>query len=586
MSDVSRPMRAVIYARYSSDSQSEQSIDDQIRVCRAQAERERWSVVDVYADYALSGASASRPRFQQLLHDARAGKFEVILAEALDRISRDQEHIAGFHKHVSFAGVRVVTLAEGAITELHVGLKGTMSALFLKDLAQKTHRGLEGRVRAGLSGGGLCYGYHVLRELAPDGTPVAGQMEIVAEEAAMLQRIFAAYAGGQSPRSIARQLNAEGVRGPRGGQWTASLLLGNAARETGLLRNRLYIGERVWNRQHFLKDPATGKRIARPNPPQEWISVPVPQLAIIAAPLWATVQARLEAMRRLVCPASSDSQPEVEIPVTIGARMASARRPRWLLAGIVRCGHCQGPMSVMGSGGRLGCANHVERGTCGNRRTVLRDKLVQRVLGGLKERLLAPELIAEFVRGYIEEINAANRGRSERQAGLRQAHAKLARQIRNLLELIKDGHGSAAMAAELRDLERRQDEIAQEVAATGTPEPLPTLHPNLPELYRRNVETLETALRDPELATPAAEALRGLIDAIEVFGGERRGEVSIQLRGDLAAFLHLGERSQGIDMPDSKTAVPAVGNGRFAFGHGVLGSLVAGTGFEPVTFRL
>ncbi|HOW50258.1 MAG TPA: recombinase family protein, partial [Rubrivivax sp.] len=135
--------------RYSSDAQSEQSIEDQVRVCRARAERDGWTVAEIYADYAISGASASRPRFQQLISDARAGRFEVILAEALDRLSRDQEHVAGFFKQVSFAGVRVVTLAEGDISELHVGLKGTMSALFLKDLALKTHRGLEGRVRAG-----------------------------------------------------------------------------------------------------------------------------------------------------------------------------------------------------------------------------------------------------------------------------------------------------------------------------------------------------------------------------------------------------------------------------------------------------
>jgi len=273
--------RCAIYARYSSDAQSEQSIEDQVRICRARAEREGWTVVDVYADYAISGASAARPRFQQLIADARAGRFEVIVAESLDRISRDQEHIAGFHKQVSFAGVRVVTIADGDVSELHVGLKGTMSALFLKDLAQKTHRGLEGRVRAGRSGGGLSYGYRVRRGLRPDGTPVTGELEVAPEEAAIVRRIFLAYASGQSPRSIAKMLNAEGVPGPRAGKWTASLLLGGAERETGLLRNRLYMGERVWNRQRFIKDPSTGKRVARPNPRDAWVTTAVRELAIV-----------------------------------------------------------------------------------------------------------------------------------------------------------------------------------------------------------------------------------------------------------------------------------------------------------------
>ena len=82
----------------------------------------------------------------------------MVIAEGLDRISRDQEHIAAFYKQMSFQGIPVVTVAEGEISELHIGLKGTMSSLFLKDLAIKTHRGLEGRVRKGKSAGGVTYG--------------------------------------------------------------------------------------------------------------------------------------------------------------------------------------------------------------------------------------------------------------------------------------------------------------------------------------------------------------------------------------------------------------------------------------------
>src|SRR5512132_1540661 len=107
----------------------------------------------------VSGASRLRPGYQKLLEDARAGTFDIVVAEALDRLSRDQEDTAALYKQLGFAGVRLVTLAEGEISELHVGLKGTMNALFLKDLAMKTRRGLEGRVRLGRSGGGLCYGY-------------------------------------------------------------------------------------------------------------------------------------------------------------------------------------------------------------------------------------------------------------------------------------------------------------------------------------------------------------------------------------------------------------------------------------------
>ena len=444
-----------------------------------------------------------------------------------------------------------------------------MSALFLKDLAQKTHRGLEGRVRAGRSGGGLSFGYRVRRQIGPDGLPAAGEMEIVAEQAAIVRRIFGDYADGRSPRSIAVGLNAEGVPGPRSGKWSASLILGNADREIGILRNRLYAGVRVWNRQHFIKDPTTGRRIARPNPREAWVVTPVPRLRIIDADLWEAAQARLTAGRRKVVSVSATKGTTgTGLPETIGSRLVAVRRPRWLLSGLVRCGICNGPMGVVSSGGRLGCANRRERGTCTNKRTMLRNRLLERVMSGLKHRLLAPELVEAFVREFVAEVNAANRENGQRQARLQQKQARLGRQIRNLLELMKDGHGSAAMVGELRELEERKGEFDGAVASAGTPEPVPTLHPNLPELYRRKVEALEAALQDPAAAAAAAEALRSLIDAIMVYPGEKRGEVSIELRGDLAAFMHVPDGGA-----TTRTAVARMGNGRAGE---VMGSLVAG----------
>ncbi|MDA8250231.1 MAG: recombinase family protein, partial [Rhodospirillales bacterium] len=235
-------MRAVIYARYSSENQSASSIDDQIRLCREFVARQGWTVAQVYTDAAISGATALRPGYQALLAGAQKRGFDVVVAEALDRLSRDQEDVAGLYKRLRFAGIRIVTLAEGEITELHVGLKGTMNALFLKDLAAKTHRGLRGRVEAGRSGGGNAYGYRVVRRLGADGQLVAGEREINVAEAAVVTRIFRAYAAGVSPKRIAFELNAEGIPGPRGGAWSQSTLNGNRARGTGVLNNELYIG--------------------------------------------------------------------------------------------------------------------------------------------------------------------------------------------------------------------------------------------------------------------------------------------------------------------------------------------------------
>ena len=560
------------YTRFSTEMQSARSIDDQVRICQARAEREGWTVTEIYADYAISGANENRPRFQQLSTDARAGRFDVVLAEALDRLSRDQEHLARLHKQLRFSGVRIVTLAEGEVGTMHVGLGGTMGALFLEGLRQKTHRGLEGRVRAGKSGGGLSFGYSVSRGFAADGRPLTGDLVVIPEQVEVIRRIFNAYAEGQSPRSIAKQLNAERVPGPRGGRWTASLLLGNAQRENGMLRNRLYAGERVWNRQRFDKDPDTGKRVSRPNPKSEWVIIAVPELAVIDHRLWETVQTRLEAARQAVIESHPGSL------ANKASRLASQRRPRWPLAGLVRCGLCDGPMSVAGTGGRLACANHVERGTCDNKRTILKDVVLDRVLRGLKERLLAPELVEEFVRSYVAGVNTANRERGARQAALQAQQAKLDRQIRNLLELIKDGHGSAAMAADIRDLEAQRDRLQAELAIAAVPEPMPVLHDRLPEFYRWHVEVLEEALQDERTALLAAAALRHLVDAVVVHPGENRGQVKLSLRGDLAAFLDLGEQKK------------PRGSGAFRHRNGCSGevweTLVAGIGFEPMTFRL
>ena len=536
-------MRAVIYARYSSDSQREASIDDQIRRCRARIEREDWLETEVFTDYAISGATAQRPGFKALLDIARAGRADVVVAEALDRISRDQEHIAGFFKELTFAGVRIVTLSEGDISELHVGLKGTMNALFLKDLGQKTHRGLEGRIKAGKSAGGLSFGYRVVRELTANGTLSTGERAIDDAEAAIVRRVFTLYVGGMSPRSIAKTLQLEGVRGPRDGHWTASLILGNAERETGILRNRLYIGQSVWNRQRFLKDPKTGNRVARPNPRDQWVVEPVPTLRIIGDDLWQAAQSRLQIMRATVLPAADDVDDEQEHQQrrsSIGARLSRAHRPVWPLSGLIKCGVCDGPLTVMGKG-RLGCANHHARSICTNNRTILHDALQGQIFEGLKQRLLAPELVEQFVKTYVQEVNAANQERGARRAKLHSEQARITRQIKTVLDTIKDIGGSRSLVDDLRSLERRQDEIAAELTRESEPEQLIELHPNLPDLYRRRVDALELALQDPEGAACASEALRSLIDAVMFYPEDGRGKYRLELRGDLAAFLYLSD---------------------------------------------
>lgn len=228
-------MRVAIYARYSSDNQRDASIEDQVRLCKERIAREGWTLVQVYRDAAISGSSTLRPGYQALLEAARQGECDVVLAEALDRLSRDQEDVAALFKRLRFAGIQLLTLAEGEINQLHVGLKGTMNALFLKDLADKTRRGLRGRVAAGKSAGGIAYGYTVARAVDARGEAVRGERTIDVAEAAVVRRVFSMFADGASPIAIAKALNRDGISGPGGSAWRDTTIRGHAERGTGIL---------------------------------------------------------------------------------------------------------------------------------------------------------------------------------------------------------------------------------------------------------------------------------------------------------------------------------------------------------------
>ena len=563
--------RVALYARYSSDNQREASIDDQLRICREQAKREKWKVVGTYKDAGISGASMIlRHGIQMLVQDAQAGQFDMVLAEALDRISRDQADVATLFKHLKFAGVPIVTLAEGEISELHVGLKGTMNALFLKDLAAKTHRGLRGRVEDGKSGGGLCYGYKVVKQLDARGDPIRGDREIDEAEANVVRRILRDYAEGISPRVIAKTLNAEGVPGPEGRLWNDTTIHGHAKRGTGILNNELYIGRLIWNRLRYLKDPSTGKRVSRLNPESEWIVKDVPDLRIVDDALWQAVKAR-----QAVTSAKYANVAEGVRKHHKKNRLNGTHRPKTLLSGLIFCGCCGGPFSIRGSD-RFACSTHVTKGTCSNSRTILREDLERRVLAGLKERMMAPEVATEAMRAYAEETNRLNRERRSNGDAWKVELVKVEKQIRGIIEAIKEGMFHPSMKGEMDALEARKAELTEQLA--DIPEYAPDLLPSASAIYAKKVSALTAALAKPDERPQAAAALRMLIEKIVLTPGPERGEIYATLHGELRTILEWTER-QAVGKA-SKTTKPAVG------AAGLSVSMVAGTGFEPVTFRL
>ncbi len=562
-------MRAVIYARYSSEQQSEHSIDDQIRLCRARAEREGWQVVESYTDYALSGATTKRPGLQALSADARRGTFDIVLAEALDRISRDQEHVAGIFKTLTFAGARLVTISEGEINELHVGLKGTMNALFLKDLAAKTHRGLHGRVEAGKSGGGLCFGYDVVRAVDARGERLRGDRTINAEQAEVVRRIFRMFADGASPIAIAKSLNADGLQGPEGKAWQDTTIRGHALRGTGLLRNRLYIGEMIWNRMRFIRDPATGKRVSRLNPESQWVRHAVPALRIIDQDLWQAVEHRL-AMVRAERGADEPDRP----------RYWEKRRAHHLLTQKVCCGVCGGLMTNVGRD-YIACPSARKAGTCTNSRSMRRLELEGIIIDALHNRVMDPELFEAFAESFVEDWNRATRDAEAARDRVSRDLAKVQRKLTGLIDALSEGFRAPGLKEQLEVLETQRLDLTAKLAATDVPA-RPRLHPNLPQAYRQQIERLREALSDGSDKAAALETVRGLIDRI-VLTPSATGGFEIAVEGDATSMLALGQAA----------ASGTSNGGRRSYERSAVSELfhrsaklVAGTGFEPVTFRL
>jgi site-specific DNA recombinase len=141
--------------------------------------------------------------------------------------------------------VALHTVSEGHVDEIKFAVAGLLGAIFLKHLVDKTVRGMEAAVLAGRFAGGRAYGYKRVIRLDAHGDAIRGLLEIDEEQAAIIRRIFSEFAAGASSIQIATRLNADGIAGPRGGQWNASTVRGDVKKATGILNNPLYVGQLV-----------------------------------------------------------------------------------------------------------------------------------------------------------------------------------------------------------------------------------------------------------------------------------------------------------------------------------------------------
>jgi site-specific DNA recombinase len=508
--------RAAIYARFSTDLQSERSVDDQVALCREFAARRGFVVAHVYADRARSGASVfGRDGLLALMDDARAGKFEVVVIEALDRLSRDQEDLAGIHKRLSFAGIEIIAVHDGTADAIQIGIRGLVSTLFLADLKNKIRRG----IRDGRHAGGRAYGYR----------PVPGQpgvLQIVEDEANIVRRIFSEIIDGMRPREIAAGLNRDGVPPPRGIAWNASTINGSAKRANGIVRNLLYSGRIVWNRARSVRDPETGKRISRQNDPSEHRYADAPHLAIVDA----DVQQKAIAI--------------VEKRGLMKRNREFTQRPKRLLSGILRCGMCGGGMSVhdrRGEAVRIRCSRSIESGVCENTRRYRLDRIETAVVNGLREQLAHPELLAEYVRTYREERRKEAMDAIRERASRERRAAELKGQMAKLIQAMMRGSLPIELVEEqCKPLQVERDEILAALAATPDESAALAieLHPQAAIVYRSMVENLANRMSElhPVLDAEAFKAFRDLVDSVIVRDTANNG-VEVEIIGHLSALL-------------------------------------------------
>jgi site-specific DNA recombinase len=450
---VSQLRCAAIYARVSTEMQSRASIGDQIRKCRQYAEAHSLKIIEehIYCDQALSGVGADRPALKRILQLALsvAPPFTAILVDDTSRLSRTTEDALSIFKRLNFAGVQLIAVSQGISSdneqsEMLVTVHGLVDSLYVRELAKKTHRGMEGLALRGLHTGGRIFGYDTVSL----GEGTAKKLVVNPSEAATVKRIFELSAGGQSLKSITRTLNAEHVPSPRpredrvGGEWCHT-----AIRE--MLKNELYIGNVVWNRSRFVKVPGTNKRQRRPRPESEWLRASNPELAIVPADLWTAVRARFAALPGIW-----------GYPKSRGLVPRAMTSP-YLFSGLLKCGECGANLIIATGGGthrhkKYACSPRFNCRGCENDLYIRRDDLEDLLLGKLQSEILQPEVVDYAVTEFQRQLEAALGDLSGDLVGMRQRKTRLEAEVRRLVSAVAESGHSKSL---LEEIDRKEAEL-------------------------------------------------------------------------------------------------------------------------------
>ena len=225
-------MKGVIYARYSSDNQREESIEGQLRECKEYAERNDIMILGTYIDRALSAKTDNRPEFQHMIKDSTKGLFDVVLVWKLDRFARNRYDSARYKNILKKNGVKVISarenISEGSEGIILEAMLEGYAEYYSAELSEKVIRGLtDNALKCKYNGGTVPMGYYIdeqqYYQIDPKTAPVVLEM-------------FTRYSEGATMQELVNLLNSRGMRSIRGGKITLNIM-------NHLLKNRRYMGE-------------------------------------------------------------------------------------------------------------------------------------------------------------------------------------------------------------------------------------------------------------------------------------------------------------------------------------------------------
>jgi len=392
-----KKIRAAIYARRSTDEHQVESLATQLDNARRFAIAKGFHVEarHEFTDTASRAefAPKRRPAFAAIREAAIDDQFDVIITRDDSRLGGDMLRVATFAQEMTDADVRIVfystdeeMVLENETSRLLAVMRGFASESERRKIASRTRESAERKARRGLVAGGVVYGYQNV--MAPDGS---GKIRVIDEnQSAIVREVFERYAKGEGLRRICKSLTERGVLSPRAGKRGIGAWVPSAVH--AMLRRPLYIGRLEWGHVH--KTYKSGTRVRTNQHMHELIVVDSPHLRIIADELWSAVQARV----------NSQKAPEKK----------GGRPTMYLLSGVLRCGECNGPLTVInGKHGRNAikvypCCRRRDRGDTVCRSTLRREvgAVDGLVLNWVREHVLTEEYVTEVIAEARRRIEA------------------------------------------------------------------------------------------------------------------------------------------------------------------------------------